>query len=69
MLGPHAVLAETEQIVKNLSATSFLTSDHYTNYINLDGQLPRDRQRFLEALAQAQSQNESEFRPFFVGAQ
>jgi radical SAM superfamily enzyme YgiQ (UPF0313 family) len=69
MLGPHGVLTETARIIENLTVTSNLASDHYTNYINLDGRLPKDRARFLEVLAAALKRDESEFRPFFIGTQ
>src|SRR6056297_2891430 len=63
MPGPHGVLTETAQIIENLTVTSNLASDHYTNYINLEGRLPRNRTRFLEVLAAALKRDESEFRP------
>ena len=69
MLGPHGVLTETARIIENLTVTSNLASDHYTNYINLEGRLPQDRARFLEVLAAALKRDESEFRPFFIGTQ
>ena len=69
MLSPHQVLKETEIILKNLSVSSVITSDHYTNYINLDGLLPRDRDRLLNSLRLFQRRDESEFRPHFVGTQ
>lgn len=69
MLGPHGVLAEAARIIENLRVSSNLASDHYTNYINLDGRLPRDKARFIEILSAAMKRDESEFRPFFVGTQ
>jgi len=69
MLGPYGVLTETARIIEHLTVTSNLASDHYTNYINLEGRLPQDRARFLEVLAAALKRDESEFRPFFIGTQ
>jgi len=69
MPGPHGVLTETARIIENLTVTSNLASDHYTNYINLEGRLPQDRTRLLEVLAAALKRDESEFRPFFIGTQ
>ncbi len=69
MMGPHAILAETAAIVEGLTTTGRLTSDHYTNYINLEGRLPDDRPQMLAALRQALQRPESFFRPFFVGTQ
>jgi len=69
MLGPHGVLRETEQILGALDTRSRLTSDHYTNYINLEGRLPEDRKRLLETVQAALKRDETDFRPFFVGNQ
>lgn len=65
--GPHAVLRETRILLQAVECTSTLTSDHYTNYISLEGRLPRDRDRLLERLDQALGVDESRFRPHFVG--
>ena len=67
MLGPHETLTETAAIIANLDVRSRLTSDHYTNYINLEGQLPDDRQRLLDEIRAALKRDESTFRPFFIG--
>lgn len=69
VMGPHAILTETAQLIKNLEVDSILASDHYTNYINLDGQLPNDRKTLLEAIDIALQKDESEFRPIYVGNQ
>jgi radical SAM superfamily enzyme YgiQ (UPF0313 family) len=69
MLGPHEVLRETAEIVKRLEVNSYLTSDHYTNYINIEGQLPADRERMLQIIEAALKKSEEKFRPFFVGEQ
>lgn len=67
MLGPHEALFETALLIKNLQVQSYLTSDHYTNYINLEGRLPEDRTRLLNQIRSASEREESDFRPFFVG--
>ncbi|MBU1956758.1 B12-binding domain-containing radical SAM protein [Patescibacteria group bacterium] len=69
MLGPHEVLRETETLIRNLTVSSFLTSDHYTNYINLEGRLPVDKTRLLEEIHTALARDEKTFRPFFIGTQ
>ena len=69
MLGPHEVLKETRQLIENMSCPATLTSDHYTNYINLEGRLPEDKGRLLDEIDRALKRPESEFRPFFVGTQ
>jgi hypothetical protein len=66
-LSPHDVLKETESLILHLNVTSRLTSDHYTNYINLEGRLPEDKPRLLDILAAARNRDETEFRPIYVG--
>jgi len=44
-----------------------LKSDHYTNYVNLDGNLPAGKDRLLQAIEEALASDESRFRPFFIG--
>ncbi len=69
MLTPHGVLEETKALLEGLTIATTLTSDHYTNYINLYGRLPEDKPRLLDQITQASEQDESYFRPFFVGTQ
>ena len=69
MLGPHEVLWETTEIIKRLEVKSYLTSDHYTNYINIEGQLPATKDRMLQIIESALQKSENQFRPFFIGIQ
>lgn len=69
MLSPHEVLNETKALVEGISVATMLASDHYTNYINLCGQLPDDKPRILQEIDEALTWDEAVFRPFFVGAQ
>lgn len=69
LLSPHQVLRETRLLIENLSISTFLTSDHYTNYLNLSGKLPEDKDRLLEAVNQALTWESGRFRPNFIGAQ
>lgn len=69
MLGPHGVLKETALLVGGLNERAHLTSDHYTNYINLEGKLPADKSRLLKQIESALQRDENTFRPFFVGTQ
>jgi len=69
MLGPHGVLKETATLIRLLDAESRLTSDHYTNYIDLHGVLPDCRAQLLEQIEAALKRPESQFRPFFIGDQ
>lgn len=69
LLGPHAVLRETAELIGNLAVNSQLLSDHYSNYLNLSGKLPYQSKRLLDAIQAALSRPESDFRPFFIGTQ
>lgn len=69
MLGPYEVLRETALLIKDIQASSYLTSDHYTNYINLEGMLPREKIRLLEKIDAALKRDEQSFRPFFIGTE
>ena len=69
MLGPHDILRETEMLIEYLEVSSYLASDHYTNYINLEGRLPEAKDRLLAEIRIALDRDESTFRPFFIGSQ
>ncbi|MFA4901117.1 MAG: radical SAM protein [Desulfobaccales bacterium] len=69
MLNPHQVLAETLALISQIAIPIVVTSDHYTNYLDVAGQLPDDREIMLGKLRQALSRDESAFRPFFIGTQ
>jgi radical SAM superfamily enzyme YgiQ (UPF0313 family) len=69
LLSPHQVLMETRDLLEKLTCCARLTSDHYTNYINLEGELPGDKERLLSQIDQALCRDENQFRPLFVGTQ
>jgi len=69
MLSPHEVLKETREFLKGITVATMLTSDHYTNYINLCGQLPDDKARLVQEIEDALTWDPSAFRPFFIGTQ
>jgi len=69
MLGPHGVLLETRTLVTDLQVASWLASDHYTNYIHIEGRLPDDKCRMLQTINNALKREENAFRPFFVGTE
>jgi len=69
MMGPHEVLEETRLLVSELSAHSYLTSDHYTNYTNVHGKLPDEKESIISQIDQALKKPETEFRSFFIGNQ
>ena len=67
MLGPFGVITEAERLIRDLTVSSRLTSDHYTNYVDLQGRLPGDRDRLLAQAQQALARDRASFRPFFIG--
>jgi radical SAM superfamily enzyme YgiQ (UPF0313 family) len=67
MLGPHQVLEETRLLIQNLRTSSLVTSDHYTNYINLEGRLPDEKERLIKEIQNSIKRDEKSFRPFFIG--
>jgi len=69
MLGPHEILQETAMLLKGIQASSYLTSDHYTNYINLEGKLPEEKDRLMGKIDIAMKQDADMFRPFFIGTE
>ncbi|MCG8552357.1 MAG: radical SAM protein [Desulfobacterales bacterium] len=69
MLGPHGILEETERLVRQLNVTSYLASDHYTNYINVCGKLPESKEKIIKQIRAEHQFPESHFRPFFIGEQ
>ena len=69
LLGPHGVLRETQALLENITVPTTVVSDHYTNYLDVQGRLPDDREAMLAALGQALKRDEATFRPFFVGTE
>ncbi len=69
LLSPHQVLQETRRLIENLRCRTVLTSDHYTNYLDLSGNLPEDKGRLLDEIDRALRRDPSCFRPFFIGTQ
>jgi radical SAM superfamily enzyme YgiQ (UPF0313 family) len=66
---PHQVLAETRTLIANIDCQTYLTSDHYTNYINVEGRLPDDKETILREIDMALKLDAADFRPFFIGTQ
>ncbi len=69
VLTPHEVLAEIGTIVEQLDFPTELVSDHYTNYLNVTGRLPRDREDLLDWVERGLALPESEYRPVYIGTQ
>ncbi|MFO7600235.1 MAG: radical SAM protein [Candidatus Desulfacyla sp.] len=69
VLSPHEALRETGEIIENLHVTSRVASDHYTNYVDIHGNMPRDKDKMLAAIQNALQMDEEMFRPVYVGTQ
>lgn len=69
VLSPHEALWETREIIRSLDVASQIASDHYTNYADVHGTMPRDKNRMLATLEEALNMDEKRFRPVYVGTQ
>jgi hypothetical protein len=69
MLSPHQVLTETMALLEGITVSVRVESDHYTNYVNVSGNLPEDREKMVAVLEKALTRPESDFRPFFIGTE
>lgn len=69
LLSPYQVLKETRLLLENLQCRTILTSDHYSNYLNLSGNLPEDKDRLLAEIDRTLNWDPERFRPSFIGTQ
>ena len=69
ILTPHEVLQETLDLIEGLEVTSHVVSDHYTNYIHIEGILPDDKGLMVADIKHALTCNESSFRDVYIGTQ
>jgi radical SAM superfamily enzyme YgiQ (UPF0313 family) len=69
ILSPHQVLKETRLLIDKTTCRTTLVSDHYTNYINLEGSLPDDKAKLINRIDHTLRRDENDFRPFFIGTQ
>ncbi|MCF8031150.1 MAG: hypothetical protein K9K39_09670 [Desulfohalobiaceae bacterium] len=65
--GIVADLREARLFLEHTNARTWLTSDHYSNYVDLHGRLPDDREALLQRIDACLELDASYFRPFFVG--
>ncbi len=64
LLSPHEALRETRLLIENLDAPgTWIVSDHVSNYWNIRGQLPDDKQSMLLEIDRALTIPEENFRP------
>jgi radical SAM superfamily enzyme YgiQ (UPF0313 family) len=69
VLSPYEALRETREIIENLEVNSQIASDHYTNYVDIHGRMPQNRDSMLATIEDALQMEEEMFRPVYVGAQ
>ena len=69
LLTPHQVLTETRLLLENLNCQTIIASDHYTNYLNLSGHLPEDKNTLIAQIDRALKWDTSRFRSHFIGTQ
>jgi len=69
VLSPHEALRETRLLIEHLEVTSDILSDHYTNYVNIHGKMPRDKDQMLRVIDEYLTRDESFFRPVYIGTQ
>jgi len=62
LLSPHQALQETRLLLENLNVKSLFLSDHISNFVNISGHLPRDKQSMLDKIDRGLKTDESSFR-------
>lgn len=64
LLSPHEALQEIGLLISNLNCEgSHVLSDHVSNYWNISGRLPEDREIMLDGVKTALAVPENRFRP------
>ncbi len=69
ILSPHEVLNETNKLIENLDVISQVFSDHYTNYISVNGKLPDEKDAMLNQIKQALNRDEGFYREVYIGTE
>ncbi len=63
------MLKETYDLIKGLKVTSQVLSDHYTNYIQVKGRLPEDKDVMLKSIDQSLKKDKNVFRKIYIGTE
>jgi radical SAM superfamily enzyme YgiQ (UPF0313 family) len=63
LLDAHQALEETRLLVTELEGPTVLLSDHITNFLDVNGRLPEDRELMLETIDDALARPITAFRP------
>lgn len=69
ILSPHEILKETYKLISGLKVNSKIKSDHYTNYIRVDGKLPEDKKEMLSQISIELKRKENSFRKIYIGTE
>lgn len=69
MLSPHGVIKETLSLVEQINIPTRICSDHYTNYVSIDGDIPLKKSSMINLLKNTLKRDEGSFRDFFVGVE
>jgi len=63
LLSAHQALAEIRLLVKHLQGPTVLLSDHVSNFLNVGGRIPEDKQEMLAEIDEAMQWPIERFRP------
>ena len=63
LLSAHEALRETRLLVERLDGPTQLLSDHISNFLDVHGKIPGDKQAMLEAIDDALAWPVTSFRP------
>ena len=63
LLSAHEALQETRLLIENLSGPSMLLSDHVSNFLDVQGKLPEEKDAMLAQIDAALTWSLSAFRP------
>ncbi len=63
LLDPYQALEETRLLVENLHGPTVLLSDHVSNFLDVQGRIPEDKETMLEAIDEALEWPRDRFRP------
>ncbi|MDI6732507.1 MAG: radical SAM protein [Planctomycetota bacterium] len=66
LLSPHEALRETRLLLERLEVSCLFLSDHISNFVNISGHLPRDKESMLSKIDEMLELSESRFRPAII---
>jgi len=69
ILSPYEALQETYYLIKGLKVNSRIYSDHYTNYIQVNGKIPEDKDDMIKTIKNALKRNQKSFREVYIGTE